>query len=192
VSQLLTLLSLSFVLTSCAYSFGYKDRDLPGGYSEVAIPVFENQTPEVGIESYFTNSIIEEFARSKRIQVIDQRDAPVRLEGVIVDIKFQRSALAEGTGKESQEVEGLPDETILTTEYRVRVTAQVYLRRLSDQKIIWSGAFKGEDIYTAPQVGSAGVNSANALYNHSARRQVVQGIANDMMAEAYRRVTERF
>jgi hypothetical protein len=86
----------------------------------------------------------------------------------------------------------LPLGTVLATEYRILVTATVRVVRLADNTEVWSGSFNGERTYSAPAVTLAGVNSVNPLYNLSARRQNIDSVANDMMAEAHDRITENF
>lgn len=185
----LLVFSVSLGCAACAYSFGYSQRNLPGGYKSVAIPVFENTTQQVGIEGYFTNELIRQFNRSQVAQVTDKSDSQVTIEGKISSVGF---APQGQIAKEEGDKIKLPTNTVLTVEYQVLVNAEVVLRRNSDQKILWQGRFDGERFYTAPQVGLTVVNSVNPLYNQSARMEVIEGMARDMMAEAHDRMTENF
>jgi len=169
---------------------GYQNRSLPGGYSQVSIPVFKNLTHEVGIEAAFTNSLIKQFARSKVAKVAAQSLSPVVLEGRIEKIEYKHGGQIEGKATDSSN--NLPERAVLTTEYRIFITTRIVLKRLSDQKVLWQGEFFGEKVYSAPQIGLAVVNSANPLYNVSARRENITLIAQDMMAEAHDRLTENF
>ena len=171
----------------CAYRLGAAERTLPGGYQQLAIPVFQNRTAEVGIETAFTNAIIREFARSKVARVVAADVAPLRLEGTLEDLKIEnRSAALEG------EIKSLPAGAVLTTEYRIVVRTVLRLVRLSDQAVVWEGSFVNEKVYPAPRIGAAVVNSANVLYNQSARRQNIANLATEMMEEAHSRMTENF
>lgn len=181
------MLSSAFMLGGCAYRLGFQQRALPGGYNEVAVPVFKNATTEVGIESYFTNELIRQLARSGVARVVNKADAAVVLEGSIEELRFVRNAKAT-----QNEIQRLPLGSVLTTEYRIHVTSKVQLRRLSDGKILWQDSFQNERAYFASQLGSAGINSANALYNQSARHQNLAKMAEDMMIEAHDRLTESF
>ena len=86
----------------------------------------------------------------------------------------------------------LPENTALTVAYRVLLKTHVELVRQSDQKVLWSSYFDNERVYTAPQVGLAVINSVNPLYNQSARLEVIEQMAHDMMADAHDRMTENF
>jgi hypothetical protein len=160
----------------------------------VAVPVFQNATHEVGAEVAFTNSMIEEIARSHLAQVEVKDRAAVILEGSISDINYVGGGPVSGTESSNSAYKTfpLPADTILNTEYRVYVTVNIALRRASDQKIIWSSKFNGERSYLAAKIGTEHLSSANALYNQSTRQEMVRLIATDLMAQAYDQMTENF
>ncbi len=181
------LITGSLFLSGCAYHFGLSERGLPGGYTQVAVPIFKNKSPEVGIEPFFTNSLIRRFARSQVARVTDKESAPVTLEGTILTVKT-----FSGAAKPSNELTTLPQDTVITIEYRLVVTISVVLKRKSDEKIIWEGNFANEKVYAPPRLGTAIVNSANATFNQSARMETISRLADEMMAEAHDRITENF
>ena len=156
----------------------------------MAIPVFHNLTETVGIEAYFTNALRSEFSRSKVADVQSKNKSSVTIEGQITSIRSTPTAQAQ-SGK-SKDARFLPNDTSLTTEYRMYLTALITLRRNSDKRVIWEGQFTNEKVYSAPQLSVAGVNSANANYHHSKRHSVIADLAEDMMKEAHDRITERF
>lgn len=166
---------------------GLQDRKFPGGYEYVAVPVFKNLTQETGTEVYFTNALITELERSKVVNVSDKANAQVTLEGTITSITYTPSSQTRHA-----ESKYLPDGTALTTEYYINVDVNLVARRNSDQKVVWSSNFQNRRSYTAPRIGIRSLNSSNALYNHSARYQNIQAMANDMMTEAHDRITENF
>lgn len=177
-----------FTLSSCAYSWGLGPRRLPEGHTRLAIPVFKNRTHEAGAEVAFTNSMIREFQRSRIGQIVDKREAEVVLEGSIDEIV----STSVDQLKVDQPGGLIPQGTILNTVYRVTVYTSLQLKRVSDGRIIWSDSFSGERSYLAPKLGLEGLNSANALYNHSARQELIAAMAVDVMAEAHGRLTENF
>lgn len=183
--KLLVFLSTLFLATSCAYKWGFGDRALPGGYRELAIPMFENESKEPGLEVDFTNSLINRFERSKVALVRDKDHSPLVLRGTITSVDVARGLGASNIGK-------LPERAVLSTEYRLTVGADIQLVRQSDQKVIWAGTFSRSKVYMAPRIGTPVVNSANALYNDSIRRETLRNLAQEMMLEAHDRMTESF
>lgn len=180
---------MSSLSAGCAYRFGLSDRALPGGYTQVAIPVFKNSTQDVGIELYFTNALIRRFARSQVARVTDKETSPLTIEGVISKIETKPGPAKTNT---DSQLPSLPDNAVLTTSYRLVVTTDLTLKRKSDERIIWKSSFQNEIEYFAPQVGTPIVNSVNATYNQSARQQKIAALAEEMMAEAHDRMTENF
>lgn len=176
-------------LSGCAYRIGMSSRSLPGGYKYLSIPLFKNRTQETGVEVGFTNSLIQEFERSQVGKVTNETLSDVKILGVVDSVQY-----LPGTKSVSGDTAApyLPQGTVLAKDYRILVTVTVSVVRQADNTQIWTGAFSGERTYVAPQVTLAGVNSVNPLYNLSARRQNIESVANDMMAEAHDRITENF
>jgi hypothetical protein len=190
LKKFLSLVFLALFFSSCAsYRLSTTERSIPGGYKQVSIPIFKNKTQETGIEVAFTNSFNKEFQRSKVAHIVDNNLSEVKLEGIIESVEYQSGA-RKTSGDASAPF--LPSGTVLATEYRILVKVTLRAIRQSDGVEIWQGSFAGERTYAAPQVTLAGVNSVNPLYNLSARRQNIDTMANDMMAEAHDRITENF
>jgi hypothetical protein len=175
----------AFFVTSCGYNWGFGDRELPGGYREVAIPMFKNESTEVGIEADFTRSLIQRFERSQVAVVKDKDHAPLVLRGTITKVDVVR-------GLGASKINQLPTRAVLNTEYVVTAHSTLSLVRQSDQKVLWSGSFEKSKVYLAPRIGTEVVNSANALYNSSERRLTLTSLADEMMREAHDRMTESF
>lgn len=179
VFALVGLMSLS----ACAYRAGYGDRQIPGGYHAIAVPVFKNQSRETGAEVYFTNAIIRELERSRIGVVTTKENSQVTLEGIVDSIVFDNgNAFDAGPGS-----------SVLGTTVRTIATVTLRLRRNSDQRVLWENAFTKESNYTPPKILKIQeLTAANALYNQSARYQNIELIAADMMVEAHDRLTENF
>lgn len=180
---------LVWTLSGCAYRFGMSSRSLPGGYKYLSIPIFKNRSQETGIEVAFTNALIQEFERSQVGKVTSESLSDVKVLGVVDSVQYlPGTSLVSG----SSSAPYLPEGTVLAADYRILVTLTVSIIRQADNTQIWTGSFSGERTYVAPQVTLAGVNSVNPLYNLSARRQNIESVASDMMAEAHDRMTENF
>lgn len=182
-------LILSLFLSGCAYRVGSGTRSIPGGYKQISVPIFKNKTQETGIEVAFTNSLIQEFQRSRIARVVDNALSEVSVVGTIDTIQYLPGAKRVAGDSASPY---LPNGTVIASEYRILLTVTVKVVRQADGIELWSGSFSGERTYAAPQVTLAGVNSVNPLYNLSARRQNIDVMAYDIMAEAHDRITENF
>lgn len=184
------IIFLIFWLSGCAYRLGYAEREIPGGYELVAIPVFKNETTETGIEVPFTNALVVEFERSRVARVVEKTQAPVVVEGTVKSVSYIPTSAVKGG--QNSELDALPSGAVLTTEYRINLLVYIILRRMADNKILWEGNFTNERAYSAPRIGTPDVNSANALYNQSIRLQSISRLATEMMEEAHNRITENF
>lgn len=160
---------------------------MPGGYEQVAIPMFKNKTADVGIEPLFTNALIRRFNRSGVARVTDKDSAPVVLEGTILSTTTTTQAIVDNS-----QLKTLPQDTVLATQYLMVVTTEIILRRKSDDRIIWQGTFSDQKVYSPARIGTALVNSADATYNQSVRMQYYGLLADEMMLEAHDRITENF
>jgi hypothetical protein len=181
----LSILFLPLLLGSCAYRFSALDRKLPGGYDRVAVPMFKNTTYQVGIEPFFTAALIEELQRDDFSKVTPKENAQVILEGAITRVYY-------GQGPSLDDANLKLKRAYLVTEYRIYVSVSLQLKRVSDQKILWSGGFSGEKQYPAPQVTTDGLDTVNPNYNHSAQMQNMKILARDVMNQAYMNMTENF
>lgn len=188
-SVFLKIVLISFFFSGCAYRFGTGHRTISGGYKSVSVPVFKNKSFETGIEVSFTNALLQELQRSRVAKVVDDSLSEVRIEGEISEVRYYPGAKKV---PDDAAAPYLPEGTVLATEYTILLTARVRVVRSSDSIEIWAGNFTGERTYPAPQVTIAGLNSVNPLYNQSARRQYIDGLASDLMAEAHTRMTESF
>ncbi|HEX4925232.1 MAG TPA: LPS assembly lipoprotein LptE [Bdellovibrionales bacterium] len=189
-------LAICVLLSSCAYHFGSSNRSLPGGYTKVSVPIFKNSTGEVGVETYFTTAMIEELERHDLAEVTGEHDAQVELQGTIQNIRYERGAYQPIPSDTSSGGQPNPDliplGTALAKEYYISVSTEVKLVRRSDQKVLWSNTFNSRRQYPAPYITTIGLNSANALYNHSARLQNIATMAKEMMEQAHNHMTENF
>lgn len=183
VFRFIFALGTALLASSCAYRVGNQDRSLPQGYKQVSIPIFKNYSSEPGVEVSFTNALIKEFERSRIGRNVDLAQAEVVIEGQIKSIAY-----VTGGTKDS----GLPLGSVLATSYDIQVTVGLQVKRRADQAVLWNGEFSRTRSYTAPQVTLPALNTVNPLYNLSARRQNIDTLAMDLMAEAHDRLTEKF
>lgn len=142
----------------------------------------------MGVETYFTNSLIRRFSRSQVARVTDKDASPLVLLGYVDEIETINGPAV----KQGDQLPTLPEQTVLITEYRLIVKTHLVLKRKSDEKIMWQGSFVNEKVYNPPRIGGELVNSANATYHKSVRMDTIARLAEEMMSEAHDRMTENF
>ncbi len=109
------------ILYGCGYQLAGKSTHLPAGITSLAIPTFNNQTLEPGIEVPLTQSFLREFMFDGRVKVVSPKEADTTLEGVIKNFRI-RSV--------SYNVSGL------VQEYQVAITMDLTLTKSSGE-IVW-------------------------------------------------------
>ena len=70
------------LFSACGYRFA-GGGNLPGGIQTIAIEIFQNRTPETGLENTLTNGLIYEFTRKGRSVQKNSKKADAVLTGVI-------------------------------------------------------------------------------------------------------------
>ena len=181
------------ILTQCGYRFGYGSRALPGGVKNVHIPIFQNESFETGVEVDFTNALISEIHDSRVARIVPASAAEGVLKGRVIRVDFIQTNIDSRRRDEIHKESGivnLPRGTVITTEYLVRVTLEVQL--FKSNEVIWRQWLRDERLYDAPQLGLAGINSANPNYDRVAKKSVVKDLARTMMHELYGRLIETF
>ncbi|MGZ3692143.1 MAG: LPS assembly lipoprotein LptE, partial [Pseudobdellovibrio sp.] len=175
---ILTASVITFFSFGCAYRLSAQTDSLPGNVKLVQIPMFKNDSSEVGAETFFTNSLKTEAIRAKFVDIKnEQNQAQAVLQGRITQI----DVIADESVTEAQNTQFLPTQTVLATQYRVTVNVNLVLTENHTNKVLWSGEFKQTKSYSAPQITLPGINTANSLYNESAKRQTLSALAKEMM-----------
>lgn len=110
------------LLAGCGYQFAGREN-LPADVSRVFIIMLENRTAETGVESTFTNDLIDEFTTNRKDLLVRQRSsADGILTGTIVSLN----------------VENISRVTVSTAVERI-ITGTLNLRLESaDGRILWS------------------------------------------------------
>ncbi len=180
---------MQIVTSGCAYKLSSKSQLLPGNVKRVQIPIFKNKSQEPEIESFFTNSLKTEALKSSVVSLQDEESASEAiLQGTIIQV----DVFSEESVVEAAATKYLPAETVITTQYRVTVTVALELKKKGSSEILWSGKFTQAKNYSTPQITLPVINTANSLYNFSAKRQTLNSLSKDMMQEAFDRMLENF
>jgi hypothetical protein len=181
--------SVILFFSSCAYKLSDKVDSLPGNVKSIQIPLFKNDSKEVGAETYFTNALKSEALRAKFMQLKNDESAA---EGVLQGRIINVDVVANESVIEAKNTQYLPTETVIATQYNVTVGIELILKRKASSEILWRGTFAQTRNYSAPQITLPSINTANSLYNQSAKRQTIELLSKDMMQAAFDRMVENF
>lgn len=123
IRKIALLLIAALFLPAClGYHFrGYGDT-LPADMKTVAIMPFGNHTYESLVETYMVNSLVYEFSRSKRLQVVDKGDADLVITGAVLAIST--NSISYGGDDRAY-------------EYRVTVKIEVEARDVRRDVVVW-------------------------------------------------------
>lgn len=118
----ITLFLMTLLLILCACSVYTFSPSALGGIKTIAIPVFENQTTEYGLEELITQELNQTFVEDNTLKVVPEGQADAVLPGTVTS--YSREAY---TYDVNEQVE----------EYIVRITLKVKLENAKSGKIIW-------------------------------------------------------
>lgn len=171
-SFLLLSVFLAAAFCGCGYTTGSL---LPSGLKTIYVDNFKNmidvgkETTEnskyalyrPGIENDVTSSIVDRFAFDGNLKIATREKADLMLEGKLTD--YRKEALRY-------------DNADNVEEYRVKITVEMELIKISDGKVLWTEkAFTGESTY-------------NTTGSFATTEEVARGKALEDLA---RRVVER-
>lgn len=166
-----TRLALGIVLvlmfTACGYRFSGSGQ-LPQDIQTLSISVFDNRTGEIGIETDYTNLLINEFILRRKDALTDAKNAEATLTGVINRIR-ERTVFQTAAGK--------------STDREVVVTVSVKLTR-RDGVVIWSD--NGITVRQTYPVGDSAFNSAEV------KRLAILDAGGKLAENIFNRLTEDF
>jgi len=118
---ILFLLLFSLVISSCGYQLR-GTQELRTGLQTVAIVPVINKTFESRIENDLYNALVDEFAQSKNLSVVDVENADLLVAATVVAV-------------ENYSISYSPDDK--TYEYRVVMTIDAEAKEKASGKILW-------------------------------------------------------
>jgi len=153
----------------CGYHFAGTGGQAPGDIQSIAVNVLGNQTAEIGLETIFTNAILNEFVRWKRLPVKPLNEAEAVLGGSVASIRTETASHLTRTR---------------TLETRVTVTLSLTLTRVDTDEVLWENKnLSYHDEY---------VETGNALNTNTLRREAFRRIAEFLAERIHQDLFEGF
>ena len=162
-------LVIFLTIPGCGYHFGGTGSQAPGNIHSVAVDVLENRTSQVGIEAIFTNAILTQFIRWKRLPVRPHDEAEAVLGGSIARISTDAVAHSR------------PEKTL---ETRVTITLALTLKRVETNEILW----ENPDLSYFEEY----LETGDALLTDRLRREAIRAIAEFLAEKIYNDILVAF
>jgi len=123
-SMMILLFMLSALMCGCGtYSFS---GAVPGDIKSIAIPLFENQTAEFGIQETITDALVAGFQREGILKIVDEARADAILHGII--LRIDDTPYTYST-----------DERV--SEYQFRISCEIALENTRTSEDLWKQTF---------------------------------------------------
>ncbi len=130
----------------------------------MAIPVFENGTPEAQLEQELTDAVIQRFVRDNHLKIVDERSANAVIRGRVTQYKnavfgFSNSAQAN--------------------EYRITIGVTVTFKDLVKNRELWSDqVVKSANYYVQDVPGQT------AKTDLDGRKEAIEKIADEILSRS--------
>ena len=137
---------------------------LPPHLKSLAIPVFENGTPEVRLEQEVTDAVVQRFVKDNHLKIVDEKSANSVIRGRVTQYK---NAVFGFTSSAT------------SNEYRVTVAVQVTFKDLVKNREMWSGEIvKSANYYVQDVPGQT------ARTELDGRKEAITKIADEILSRS--------
>lgn len=109
-----------WLLAGCAY-YSFSGSTLPN-IKTIAIPLFEDNTAEIGVKEQLTNAVIQAFTSDNSLKIADRRNADSVLKGTLLSVTERAGAY-----NRQEQVQ----------EIQVFIAVKVQFEDSKKRKIIW-------------------------------------------------------
>jgi len=160
--------TLVWTAAGCGYQFA-GSGSFPAGVKTIYIALFENRTTETGIETVFTDDMIDEFIRRNEEGVAsDRENADAVLSGVVAYMTVETISRTDAS----------------TSDER-RVTMTLALKLTNRQnRIVWAGNVSENEAYP--------VVAGDRFGTDRNRREAIEVLSKRLAERTYNRLTADF
>ncbi len=152
-------LLMIFFLSACGY-YSFKGS-LPSHIKSIAIPLFDNQTPDPGVPEKLNQLLRDDFINDNTLKVVDESKADLLLTGTIQPIRVQPAVVR--TGEE-------------VTQDKLVVTVKIKCQDLKTSKVLFEKSFS----QYSPLAVTAGLEEREQAIN-SALKIIAEDVLNSTL-----------
>ena len=163
-----TIIFLWIIISACGYRFA-GEGNMPSNVKSIFIKILENRTGETGVENVFTNDLIYEFTRDRKVVLTSSDKADAILTGVI---KSMRTRTISRKGSHTP------------LERRVQVTVDLKLTD-PDGSVIWSAkGVSANEAYKVDPGNNKHVTEQNRLVAiEELSKRLAEKVYNDLTVD---------
>jgi hypothetical protein len=121
----------TFFLRCGVYSF--TGATLPPHLKTVAVPLFDNRSPEFGVDQKISDAVIEAVTRDNTLKIADLSNADCILRGTLMRMEDRA---------------GQYDSNEEASTYRITLTVQAVFEDLRKKTVIWQNSFSAFGTYS--------------------------------------------
>ena len=178
------LFCLLFLVGGCGYTLSHRVKNVFDQPKGIFVPVFANQTEEMGAELVFTNAFLRELTLHQTFRLVDVKETtPLELRGTVEKIIYQPTALygPSPAVNKLQPYSNVPDQINLVA------TVRVDLFDRESKKVVWTQTVNGSRIVSAylARTGDREAASGFGTYTQSLIDARYADVARDMMRDLY-------
>lgn len=151
------------LVTGCGYTAS--PALLPSHLKTIAIPVFENGTPEAQLEQQVTDEVVQRFVRDNHLRIVDEKSSNAVIRGKVIGYK--------------NAIYGFAANTSTANAYRVTITVQVTFKDLVKNRELWSDELVKSAIWYAQDV--PGQSARSEL---EGRKEAILKIADEVLSRS--------
>ncbi len=154
---------LALLAAGCGYTAS--PALLPPHLKSVAIPVFENGTPESQLEQQVTDEVVQRFVRDNHLRIVDEKSANAVIRGKVVAYK--------------NAIYGFSSNTSTANAYRVTITVQVSFKDMVKNRELWSDELVKSAIWYAQDVPGQSARS-----EVEGRKEAIVKLADEVLSRS--------
>jgi hypothetical protein len=116
------LILLGLLLSARCGIYSFSGSTLPPDIKTVFIPLFENKTPEFGIDQRITDLLIAAITKDNTLKIAGARNADARVAGTLLQVEDRA---------------GQYDQNEQASDYRITMTVRVTFEDVKKKKTLW-------------------------------------------------------
>lgn len=181
-------LFLLFSLTRCGYTLNHRLLDtFDPGEKGIFVPVFSNNSEEVGIEIVFTNALIRELESHGEKMVDKRENAGLEIRGGVAEVYHKVEIFSGGGTQGERQQAPLFEYAQIPNQIGVRVNVRLEVVDPKTNQVKWGSNFSQYRRVSAPlnRVSDWDAPSSLGMITQSIIESSYPDIARDLMHDLY-------